>query len=72
MFSFVVQAVLNPEGLTAVKDTDGVKYFMGKSAIVAERVPELLRWLSLAYLLLTNLANLLISEPKDFKQKLKE
>ncbi|EAR99450.2 oxalate/formate antiporter (macronuclear) [Tetrahymena thermophila SB210] len=47
-FSFV-----NPDNLTQEKDHDGYSYFQGSSVIVAQRVPEALRKMSLIYVILS-------------------
>lgn len=68
VFSFLVKAVVNPDGLKPVlsDDSDGKKYFQGETEEVARKVPEMFRWLALAYFIMMNIANLFMRLPDNY------
>lgn len=50
LFGQIFYVIVNPDGLTQVKDSDGYSYFQDSSLQVALNVPETLRKMSYMYL----------------------
>ncbi|KAL4478056.1 hypothetical protein ABPG72_013495 [Tetrahymena utriculariae] len=73
IYSQVFFQIVNKQNLQPIKAGNGESYFMGETASVAQKVPEALRWLSLAYLLQMWLGSmLLIDHPSQTEMLLKQ
>ncbi|KAL4432947.1 hypothetical protein ABPG74_014461 [Tetrahymena malaccensis] len=60
IYSQMFFQIVNKQNLQPIKSGNGESYFMGETASVAQKVPEALRWLSLAYLLQMWLGSMLL------------
>ncbi|EAR99903.1 oxalate/formate antiporter family transporter (macronuclear) [Tetrahymena thermophila SB210] len=73
IYSQVFFQIVNKQNLQPIKAGNGESYFMGDAESVAQKVPEALRWLSLAYLLQMWLGSmLLIDHPSQTEMLLKQ
>ncbi|KAL4512745.1 hypothetical protein ABPG72_020582 [Tetrahymena utriculariae] len=59
-FGMIFNAIVNPDGLVQIQDSDGFSYFQGPSAQVAKNVPQSLRKLSYMYVCIAFFSSLLI------------